>query len=233
MTPSERLALKLELVRVAYGLPGRLLVEHPRARERFPAYLAAGRHVAIGMIGLMETAHERARALAPEDRVAAGLAPYLERHIVEELHGGAPGAGILDDLAALGADSAAVRAEPPPATVAALVAAVDGWIRDVHPVAVLGFLQLEAFPPDAGSIERLIARTGLPREGFRQLLLHAAIDGGHARELAQLIDALPLQPWHERLIGLAALTTIARLTETLLDVVEDGARAQPARSEAL
>lgn len=209
------------------------MVEHPGARERYPAYLAVGRHVASGMIGLMEAALERARALAADDRVAAGLAPYLERHIPEELHGGAPGAGILDDLAALGVDPAAARAEPPPAQVAALVAAVDGWIRHIHPVAVLGYLQLERFRPDPWSIERLIARTGLPRAGFRQLLLHAEIEEGHARELARLIDALPLEPWHERLVGLAALHAISRLTEALLDVVEDAAPAQLARSDAL
>jgi len=212
------------------------LIAHPLARELYAPYLAVGRYVAAGMIHLMETALARARDLAPEDPVAARLAAYLERHIPEERHGEEPGGGILEDLAALGIDTEAVRAQPAPPKIAALIGATYYWILHAHPVAVLGYLQLEAFQPDIASIEHLIETTGLPRAGFRQLLLHAQLDVGHARELEQVIDSLPLEPWHERLIGLSALHTISLLTDAFLDVVDGavpGARRQPAFSDAL
>jgi hypothetical protein len=174
------------------------------------------------MVSLMEAALGRARPLASRDRVAAGLAEYLERHIPEEMHGGEPGGGTLEDLEALGVDTASVRAQLPPPKIAALVGSVYYWILHVHPVAVLGYLQLEALPPNASSVERLIERTGLRREGFRQLLLHATVDVEHLQELDRVVDALPLEPRHEQLIGLSALQTISMLTDALLDVVDDG-----------
>jgi hypothetical protein len=236
LTASERLVRKVELVRRAYGVPGSLLFEHPRARELYPGCLTVGHHVAVGTVRLMEAAIGRADDLAPTDRVAAGLAPYLKRHLQEEMHGGEPGGGTLDDLAAMGVDTAAVRAQLPSPKIAALVGAVYYWIFHFHPVAVLGYLELEALEPDASTIERLIERTGLPRDGFRQLLLHAEIEVGHAEELHRVLDSLPLEPWHEELIGLSALHTISLLTDVLLDVVEGEptlASRQPDFSEAL
>ena len=44
------------------------------------------------MVPLMEAALDRARTLAPEDPVAAGLVGYLEHHIPEEMHGDSPAA---------------------------------------------------------------------------------------------------------------------------------------------
>lgn len=217
---SERLARKVELIRPGYGLPGGLLNEHPRARELYPPYLTVGYHVTVGLIRLMEAALARARALAPGDRVAAGLVEYLERHIPEEMHSEEPGGATLDDLAALGVDTTAVRTQQPSPKIAALIGAVYYWIFHFHPVAVLGYLELEAYHPSVSGVERLIERTGLPRNGFRQLLLHAKLDVAHARDLHRVLDSLPLDPHHEQLIGLSALHTMALLTDALLDVVE-------------
>src|SRR4029077_5377392 len=88
-----------------------------------------------------------------------------------------------------------------------------------HPVAVLGFLELEAFHPHEPTVERLIESTGLPRDGLRPLLLHSKLDVVHARDLHRVLDALPLEPWHEQLIGLSALQTISLLPEALMEVV--------------
>jgi hypothetical protein len=207
------------------------LLEHPRARELYPHYLTVGYHVTVGLIHLMEAALARARALAPGDRVAAGLVEYLERHIPEEMHSEEPGGATLDDLAALGVDPAALRTQQPSPKVAALIGAVYYWIFHFHPVAVLGYLELEAYHPNVSGVELLIERTGLPREGFRQLLLHAKLDVAHARDLHRVLDSLPLEPHHEQLIGLTALHTMALLTETLLDVVE-GEVARPEMGRA-
>jgi hypothetical protein len=201
------------------------LLEHPRARELYPAYLTVGYHVTVGLVRLMETALIRARLLVSGDPVAAGLVEYLERHIAEEMHSDEPGGATLDDLAVLGVDTAALRTQQPSPKVAAMIGAVYYWIFHFHPVAVLGYLELEAFHPSVSGVEHLIEKTGLPRGGFRQLLLHAKLDVAHARELHRVLDALPLEPRHEELVGLCALHTMSVLTDALLDVVDGGAVA--------
>lgn len=217
---SARLCLKLDLALPAYGAPGGLLVEHPRARELYPAYLVVDSYVARMMVPLMEAALDRARALAPTDAVAAGLTHYLEHHIPEEMHGDEPGGELLEDLAAVGVDTRALRVRPVPEKIAALIGTQFFRIRHGHPVAILGFLCMELYPPDARSVEHLIERTGLPRDGFRQLLLHSEVDVRHGDELREVIDSLPLEPWHEELIGLSALQTMSFLIDAWLDVVD-------------
>jgi hypothetical protein len=109
---------------------------------------------------------------------------------------------------------------PLPEKIAALVGTQFFRIRHGHPVAILGFLCMELYPPNAPAVERLIERTGLPRDGFRQLLLHSDVDVRHGDELREVIDALPLEPWHEELIGLSALQTMSFLIDAWLDVVD-------------
>lgn len=222
-TASARLKRKLDLVSPAFATPGRLLHEHPNARELFPRYDAASSYLTLAMVPLMEVAFERARALAPADPVAAGLADYLERHIPEELHGGAPGRAAMDDLEALGVDTVALREGPVPPRMAEYIGTLCFWIWHRHPVAILGFLALEAYHPDTAELEQLIERTGLPREGFRQLLLHAKLDAHHAKELHRVIDELPLEPEHEELMGVVALLTVETLVDAWLGVVADRA----------
>lgn len=207
------------------------MFDHPRAGDLFPRYLATAYPLSQALVPLMETALARARELVPDDAVAAGLAAYLERHIPEEMHSEEPGGAVLDDLAALGVDSVALRATPPAPKIAALIGAQYYWILHYHPVAVLGFLELEAYHPHGPTVERLIEKTGLPRDGFRQLLLHAKLDAVHARELHRVLDSLPLEPHHEQLIGLSALQTVALLAETLLDAVEEKVPAPVMRQD--
>jgi Iron-containing redox enzyme len=218
-SPSARLARKLDLVLPAYGTPGRLLLEHPQARELCPPYLAVGAYVALVMVPLMEAALDQARVLAPTDRVAAGLVDYLERHIPEEMHGDEPGADLLDDLASVGVDTDALRTRSLPEGIAALIGSQFFRIRHAHPVAVLGFLWLEMFPPHAPAVEELIETTGLPRDGFRQLLLHSEVDLRHGKELQDVLDSLPLEVWHEQLIGLSAIETMSFLINVWMDLV--------------
>jgi hypothetical protein len=169
----------------------------------------------------MEAALGRARELASGDAVAAGLSGYLGRHIPEEMHSDEPGGATLDDLVALGIDPVALRERPPRPEIAALIGAQYYWIFHRHPVALLGFLALEGFHPHEPTLELLMARTGLPRAGFRQLLLHAKLDIAHARNLHRVIDTLPLERQHEELIGVSALQSIGLLSEALLHVVAD------------
>lgn len=198
-----------------------MLLEHPRAAEIYPRYLAAGYHVTCAMLELMELALARASEL--DDEVSTGLARYLERHLVEEMHHEDPGGAVLDDLRALGEDPERLVAESSTDKIDSLVSTESARIRDDHPVAVLGFLELEACHTRRDAVERLIAATSLPREGFRQLLLHSRLDAVHAAELHDLLDSLPLEPRHERLVGLSALTTVGTVADALLDVVAERA----------
>jgi hypothetical protein len=199
-----------------------MLLESPNVRELFPRYLEITSYLTLAMVPLMEVALERARTLASDDPVAAGLAEYLERHIPEELHGGAPGRAAMDDLEALGIDTVAFRASVPPPKTAAFMGTLCFWIWHRHPVAILGFLALEAFHPHEPTVELLIERTGLPRAGFRQLILHARLDPHHAEELERVLDTLPLQPEHETIIGMVALMTMEALIDAGLDVMAVG-----------
>jgi hypothetical protein len=225
---SARLRRKVELVLPAFDRPGRLLVEHPRARDLFPAYMVASTHMSLVMVPLMETALERSRALAATDPVAAGLIGYLEKHIVEEMHGDEPGDVSLDDLVAVGVDVPALLVGPLPEKTAALIGTLYFRVLYAHPVAVLGLLWLEVYPPQAPSVERLIERTGLPREGFEPLLEHADLDIGHGEELQDVVDALPLEPWHEQLIGLTALQSMGFLIDAWMEVLDAGAETPTA-----
>lgn len=203
----------------AFERPARVLVAHPRIRELLPAYLAAGSYVSLTMVPLMEAALARSRALAPADPVAAALVPYLERHIVEEMHSDEPGGASLDDLAVLGVDTDALRTGPLPQKMAALVGTHFFRIHHAHPVSVLGLLWLEVYPPAPAFVERLMERSGLPADGFRQLLLHSVVDVHHGAELQRVVDALPLEPWHERLLGLSVLETVDCLVAVWLGVL--------------
>ena len=173
------------------------------------------------MVPLMEAALKRARSLGRRDKVAAGLADYLERHIPEEMHDEVPGDAVVDDLAALGLDPDEVRALPTTPQISALVATQLTWLMEEHPVSILGFLELEARNADRETVERLIEKTGLPREGFGQLLLHSKLDLVHARELHEVMDSLPLTPEQERLIGLSALQTMSLVTEAFAGAVTE------------
>ena len=205
----------------AYGAPLEILLRHPDARELYPRCLTVAYHVSLAMIALMEAARERGRALAHDDPVAAGLAAYLEHHIPEEMHSDEPGGALLDDLAALGLDPDEVRALPTTPQIESLVTQQLAWIADDHPVTILGFLELEAHQADRATVDRLIEKTGLPRDGFRQLMLHARLDVVHARDLHDVLDSLPLTPDHERLVGSSALHTMYHVTRALLDVVAE------------
>jgi hypothetical protein len=189
------------------------------------------------MVPLMEAALEEARRNGPRDRVAAGLASYLERHIPEEIHSDEPGGAVLDDFAALGGEPANLRRLPTTHQVSELVATQLRWIHFEHPVSILGFLELEAHQANRTVIERLIKATGLPRGGFGQLLLHARLDVAHARDLHRVLDSLPLTRAQEVLIARSAVYTMVAVTDALLDVLlsnrKGGSKKPPYRSASI
>jgi hypothetical protein len=215
----------VDLVLPAYGAPLQFVLEHSDASELFPRIFVVAYQVARSAIPLMETALGCARELASHDPVAAGLARYLDRHIPEEMHHEEHGGAVLDDLAALGFDPDAVRVMPDTPHVASMVNAQRRWAVSDHPVAILGLIELEAHQANRATVERLIERTALPRDGFRQLLLHARLDVAHGRELHRVLDSLPLAPVHEELIGRSALHAMSELAAAMIDALFDGSLA--------
>jgi len=215
---SGRLGRKIELVSGPLAVACERLFSHPRLAELLPGYLIRTHSIIRATVPLMETAAERARALADADPVARGLADYLARHIEEERD---HDEWLLEDLELLGLDRAAVLARVPSPTVAALVGSQYYWALHYHPVAVLGYVSvMEGFPPGPGLIDRFVAATGHPRAAFRTLAEHGDLDPHHRDELAQTIDALPLAREHEIALGLSAMTTVDALARSIEEVLE-------------
>ena len=161
---------------------------------------------------LTETALARARELGDDP-----LAAYLAEHVTEEL---GHDETLLGDLERVGLPRKTILDRMPPPSVAALVGSQYYWIYHHHPVAFLGYVALmEGYPPTTDLIEALIERTGYPRDAFTTYLEHAELDPGHRDHLDETLDALPLEPRDEGIIGISAIATAmwaARSLEELL-----------------
>jgi hypothetical protein len=215
---SEQLRRKLELVLPLLVTASRRLVAHQRIVELYPEYLFTMHCVVRASVPLLETARSRASELSAEDRVARGLARYLDGHIPEEQD---HDVWLLEDLAALGHDPNEVLARPPSPTVAAAAGAQYYWALHYHPVSLLGYVAvLEGYPPTPDLIEDLAERTGFPPEAFRSLSAHAELDPGHREEMDAALDELPLTPEQATVVALSGMTTIRLLAQAIDELVE-------------
>nr|WP_225938092.1 iron-containing redox enzyme family protein [Myxococcus sp. RHSTA-1-4] len=163
---------------------------------------------------------EAVRHLEPavhDDPLAPPLIEYLREHIPQEM---GHDEWALEALEALGVSRAEVWGRPPPPSVAALVGSQYYWIFHYHPVALLGYIKVvESSPTSIQYIEQLAARAGLPLAAFRLHLGHARLDPLHQRELAQLLDALPLTADQEALMGLNAARTLHCVSQGIDEVI--------------
>jgi hypothetical protein len=226
MTASARVAAptsvylreKIELLLPVQLAAGRRLIGHPRVADLYPEYLVTMHGIIRASVPLMETARTRASELPEPDAVAAGLVEYLSEHIPEEAD---HDEWLLEDLELLGRERSSVLAKPPSSTIAALVGAQYYWILHYHPVALLGYIAvLEGYPPDPADVERLVRRTGFPREAFRTVAAHAELDQQHRDELLEAIDALPLTPEQVDALGLSAIYTVHMTARALEEVID-------------
>jgi Iron-containing redox enzyme len=209
---------------------GERLLSHPQVRELYPEYLFTCHCVVRASVPLMETARERARAMAPGDTVAAELADYLGEHIEEERD---HDEWLLCDLEALGADRAAILSRVPSPTIASGVGAQYYWILHYHPVALLGWIGLlEGYPPLAATVDRMMARTGYRPEAFRTMRAHAELDPRHGDELFEVVDRLPLTAEQSALIGLNAMWSVHLLAQALDEVIGRARRGTQPRTES-
>jgi hypothetical protein len=207
-----RLRTKLELAAPVYAAAAARLWASPRTREVYPVYLATMHMVARASVPLLDAASERARALVDLDDCAAGLDAICRAAAV-----GRTGLAerILDDLAATGADRRIPLAAIPSPSVASLVGAQYYWVHHHHPIAVLGYLAaLDIHPPSPGFAAAIRERTGFPDDAFRV----AAAQERRGAVLLDQIDALPLSPRLETLLGVAALHTVDAGVEVLAEV---------------
>jgi hypothetical protein len=214
MPTSASQALRLH-VALASGLLGAAtgrVLQGPDRNRLLCAHLVLLHQIVRASVPLLEAARRQA-FLANEDAVCRGLVAYLDRHIEEERH---HDEWTLQDLAAAGITPAEVLAALPPASVAALVGAQYYWVLHCHPIALMGYIaMLEGNAPSPELIDRLRADTGLPEALFRTLRLHAAVDPQHRAALDDLLDRLPLDPGHRRLIGLSVTHTAAMLADSV------------------
>lgn len=214
---SARLRAKIEIALPIFHAPTRRLWSSPDLAAYYPEYLVLMHTMIRATVPLMEVAVERARLLADDDPVAAGVAAYLTKHIREE-------AGhdewLRQDLAAIGRDPDAPLVVLPRPSTAALVGSQYYWARHYHPVCLLGHIAvLEGYPPDPALADLIVERTGYPRSGLRTLIRHAALDRRHRDELMAVIDELPLTGDHAAAMGVSALHTVRGMAEVFDDLL--------------
>jgi len=215
---SVRLRRKIALVVEPYAAACTTLVDSPHLRELWPEFLVLQHQIIRATVPLTEAALEESQALPGDDPLAEPLAAYLEEHVDEELHHDDQ---LLDDLELLGLDRETVLGRMPPAAVGTLVGCQYYWLHHFHPLAFLGYIGfMEGYPPTPELVETLIERTGYSRPAFQTFAEHAELDPGHRDHLDRVLDALPLTPEQETVLGISAMTTADLATRALREVLE-------------
>jgi len=230
MSHSRRLREKIELIAPTMHRAIDAFWTHPRLREIFPEFLFTTYCVGRTTVPLLETALTAARARCDADPVAASVADYCERHIPEERD---HDEGVLEDLGVLGVSRESVAQRIPSPTMAALIGAEYYWILNVHPVALLGYLEvLEGEPPVAEQLEEVIQRTGLPRKAFRTYFQHADVDRKHRDDLHEALDRMPLSREHESILAISAFQTVGLVSQIFEELVAGAPRETALKASA-
>jgi hypothetical protein len=217
MSHSRRLREKIELVAPSMHRAIHAFWMHPRIRELFPDSLYTTYCVGRSTVPLLESAFAAADARRESDPVAPFVVDYCERHIPEERH---HDESVLDDLAVLGVPRKSVARRIPSPTMAALIGAQHYWILNVHPIALLGYLEvLEGEPPEAEFLEAVIQRTSLPRAAFRTYFQHADVDRKHRDDLREALDRMPLSQEHASILAISAFQTVELVRRVFEELV--------------
>jgi heme oxygenase-like protein len=217
LAPSMLLQKKIRFVspRTLDNTPS--VLTHPRLKDFYADMLFVLYSTIWATVPMMEAACRVSRELSASDAVARELVSYYETHIAEELH---HDEWMLEDMELLGMNRAETLKRLPPAGLAEAVGAQYYWIYHYHPVALLGYLAaLETDPVPASVVEKAAAESGLPRAAFRTVLLHAEHDFDHRDELNRLIDRLPLEPHHVKVISVSAMRIAAAYDEAFTSIL--------------
>lgn len=218
LSHSHQLRSKIQLVRPRLDAATLALWNHSRLAEIYPEYLFKNHAVVRASVPLMKAALSCARTKFVSDTVAIGTAKYLSRHIPEEM---GHDDWLIEDMKHLGIEPSAVLQRMPSLTSASLVGAQYYWINHFHPVCLLGYIAvLEGTPPTIPFFERVVARSGLPKQAFSSLFRHARLDPQHCADLDRALDNLPLTSEHSAMLGISALQTVHLLTRVIEELVE-------------
>jgi Iron-containing redox enzyme len=202
--PSDRLTTKIQLVVPEMLRETTAMWTRPGVRKTYVEWMRVMHGAIRATIPMMLAATEECLHRR-DDPVAEGFAAYLAKHIREEY---GHDTWVVEDYAAAGCDPADLTDMAVGGTVAALIGSQYYWMRHVHPIALLGYMTvIEGYPPSPELISYLKEHTGLPENAFRALERHAVLDIKHRADLYHQLDALPLTPRHEALIGMSALHT--------------------------
>ncbi len=217
MSHSRRLREKIELVAPCMHRAIDAFWAHPRLPEIFPEFLFTTYCVGRTTVPLLETALAAASARSGADAVAGAVADYCARHIPEERH---HDEGVLDDLGVLGVSRESVLRRIPSPAMAALIGAQYYWILNVHPVALLGYLEvLEGEPPISEHLEEVIKRTGLPRKAFRTYFQHADVDRKHRDDLHEALNRMQLSRQLESILAISAFQTVSLVRQIFEELI--------------
>ncbi len=201
---------KIALAHPRLDFSARRFWKHPGLRALLPKFYLELYSVVRGGLGVMEVAQRRSEELSTNDPVASKLAEYYAKHLIEER---GHDEWLLEDIVHCGLDRQYVTARIPSGAVAALLGAQQYWVLNEHPIAFIGYVSVvEGNPPVQSHIDEIRDITGYPEAAFRSLREHADADTGHAAELRDFIDSLPLASRHHELLGSSAFETIVGLS---------------------
>ena len=190
---------------------------HPRLAELYPEFLFAMYGIVRSSTPLLHAAADEAEARSGSDALARVLAPYLREHAEEE---SGHDLWLLDDLETCGIGRQRVLERIAYPSAAALVGTQHFWLRQEHPVAILGYLAVVENPASPEFLESVAKRTGLPLEAMSAHLRHARLDVTHVAEFDAMLDALPLTVHHVDVLTTSAITAVAQLDTFFADVLE-------------
>ncbi len=225
-TLSQRMDFRLRLYGAESRTAGRAFWARPDLAPRYPHYLMHVHDSIRASASLLDDAAALCEARAGEDPVCAILGPYYRGHAEEER---GHDLWVLEDLEVLGTTREEVLSRVPSAWAATLVGAFHYWIRNAHPISLMGYLiALEWSIPSPRYIEEISAGAGLPLEAFSCAMHHARLDHGHRAAMEAVLDALPIRPFQETLVGLGLMhscRSMASLFTTLAEAPLSNPRA--------
>ena len=210
-----RLRTALDRLAPSLGTVSARLWSAGAGAERYRSWLRATHQIVRATEPLIAEAIQE--CLRRNDPISGSLVPYLAAHLPEER---GHDRWLLADYAATGADPAELLGSVPDGAVARFAGAPGYWIRQVHPLGLLGHIALlEWYPPPPGTAAALARRTGLPPSAFRALREHSELDTAHGDRLRVFLDSLDLDPAGHRLLLTAATTSATGLVEVVDSVL--------------
>lgn len=153
------------------------------SRETYVAYLTEAYHHVSHTVPLMRAAR---MGLAERPDLVEALDEYIAEETGHEQW-------ILDDIEAAGGDPDKAIAQGPAPATAAMVDHAYATIREGNPVAFFGMvfvLEGTSIALAQQGAEAVRAALGLPKQAFRYLTSHGALDQDHMRFFETLVNGL-------------------------------------------